>query len=96
MSIGVAEWSKGKTIDELLDDADREMNAAKADHRLNKGKPNLAKAAEQTVGFEQCRVPSSSLRQLRKLLDNVECSRTAGRSPVFSIVDNCRYFLLLT
>jgi hypothetical protein len=31
----------------LLDDADREMYAAKADHPLNKEKPNLAKAAEQ-------------------------------------------------
>ena len=44
-----AEWSEGKTIDELLDDADREMYAAKADHPLKKGKPNLARAAEQTV-----------------------------------------------
>lgn len=51
LSIGVAEWSEGKTIDELLDDADREMYAAKADHPLNEGKPNLAKAAEQTVGL---------------------------------------------
>jgi len=49
LSIGVTEWSDGKTIDELLDDADREMYAAKADHLLNKGKPNLAKAAEQKV-----------------------------------------------
>ena len=49
LSIGVAEWSEGKTIDELLDDADREMYAAKADHPLKKGTPNLARAAEQTV-----------------------------------------------
>jgi hypothetical protein len=51
LRIGGAEWSEGKTIDELLDDADREMYAAKADHPLNKGNPNLAKAAEQTVGL---------------------------------------------
>jgi PleD family two-component response regulator len=51
LSIGVAEWSEGTTIDELLDDADREMYAAKADHLLSKGKPNLAKAAEPTVGL---------------------------------------------
>jgi GGDEF domain-containing protein len=49
LSIGVAEWSEGKTIDELLDDADREMYAAKADHPPNQGKPNLARAAEQAV-----------------------------------------------
>jgi len=51
LSIGVTEWSDGKTIDELLDDANSEMYEAKADHALNKGKPSLAKAAEQTVGL---------------------------------------------
>jgi GGDEF domain-containing protein len=68
LSIGVAEWSEGKTIDQLLDDADREMYAAKAEHPLNKGKPNLAKAAEQT-GFEQRRVLSDNCAHI---LDNVE------------------------
>jgi len=33
LSIGVAEWSDGKTLDEILDAADREMYAEKAASR---------------------------------------------------------------
>jgi diguanylate cyclase (GGDEF)-like protein len=38
LSIGVAEWSEGKTLDSLLENADHEMYAAKADQQLSKGK----------------------------------------------------------
>ena len=38
VSIGVSEWSEGKTLDGLLNNADNEMYAAKADHKLSKGK----------------------------------------------------------
>ena len=38
LSIGVAEWAEGKTLDVLLDNADHGMYAAKADHhKLSKG-----------------------------------------------------------
>jgi hypothetical protein len=30
LSIGVSEWSEGKTLDEILDIADREMYASKS------------------------------------------------------------------
>jgi diguanylate cyclase (GGDEF)-like protein len=36
LSIGVSEWSDGLTLDELLDEADREMYAAKAHHTLER------------------------------------------------------------
>jgi diguanylate cyclase (GGDEF)-like protein len=38
LSIGVAGWSEGKTMDDLLDGADHQMYAAKADRKLSKGK----------------------------------------------------------
>ena len=37
LSIGVAEWEEGKTVDVLLDSADNQMYAAKADQKLSKG-----------------------------------------------------------
>ena len=37
LSIGVAAWTEGKTLDVLLDSADHEMYAAKAENRLSKG-----------------------------------------------------------
>src|SRR5713101_1687809 len=37
LSIGVADWSDGETLDELLDDADNRMYATKADRKLSKG-----------------------------------------------------------
>ncbi len=37
MSIGVSEWSEGKTLEGLLDSADNQMYAAKADQKLRKG-----------------------------------------------------------
>lgn len=51
LSIGVSEWSDGMTLDQLLDEADREMYAAKADHRLNRGEPNLASAVARRLGL---------------------------------------------
>jgi diguanylate cyclase (GGDEF)-like protein len=38
VSIGVSEWSEGKTLGGLLDSADNEMYVAKADQKLSKGK----------------------------------------------------------
>lgn len=38
LSIGVAEWSDGKTLDELLDAADREMFADKANQKMSMAK----------------------------------------------------------
>ncbi len=38
LSIGVSEWSDGKTLDELLDSADRHMYTAKADRKVGKAK----------------------------------------------------------
>jgi diguanylate cyclase (GGDEF)-like protein len=37
LSIGVAEWSEGRTLDALLDNADHEMYAVKAEQKLSKG-----------------------------------------------------------
>src|ERR1041385_2153100 len=37
LSIGVAEWSEGRTLDALLDSADHEMYAVKAEQKLSKG-----------------------------------------------------------
>jgi diguanylate cyclase (GGDEF)-like protein len=37
LSIGVSEWSEGKTLDVLLDSADNAMYAAKAGQKLSKG-----------------------------------------------------------
>jgi diguanylate cyclase (GGDEF)-like protein len=37
LSIGVAEWTEGKTLDNLLDGADHQMYAAKSDRKLSKG-----------------------------------------------------------
>lgn len=50
LSTGVAEWSEGKTINELLADV-TENYAAKADHPAEQRKANLGKAAQQTVGL---------------------------------------------
>ncbi len=38
LSIGVAEWAEGKTLDDLLDGADHQMYAAKEGNKLSKGK----------------------------------------------------------
>jgi len=51
LSIGVSEWSDGVTLDQLLDEADREMYAAKADHQLNKACPDLARAVARKLGL---------------------------------------------
>jgi diguanylate cyclase (GGDEF)-like protein len=37
-SIGVAEWMEGKTLEDILDSADHEMYAVKAEQKLSKGK----------------------------------------------------------
>jgi diguanylate cyclase (GGDEF)-like protein len=51
LSIGSSEWSDGMTLDQLLDEADREMYAAKADHQVNKARPDLARAVAQKLGL---------------------------------------------
>ena len=38
LSIGVAEWAEGKTLDDLLDGADHQMYAAKEGKKVSKGK----------------------------------------------------------
>ncbi|HEX3354565.1 MAG: GGDEF domain-containing protein [Terriglobales bacterium] len=38
LSIGVAEWAEGRTLDALLDNADHEMYAVKEEQKLSKGK----------------------------------------------------------
>jgi diguanylate cyclase (GGDEF)-like protein len=51
LSIGVSEWSDDMTLDQLLDEADREMYAAKANHTLSKHRPSLVRAVAQKIGF---------------------------------------------
>ena len=53
LSIGVAEWSDGLTLDELLDSADREMYAAKASRALERGQPGLIRATAQRLGISR-------------------------------------------
>jgi diguanylate cyclase (GGDEF)-like protein len=51
LSIGVSEWSDGVTLDELLDEADREMYAAKADRALDRGGSGMVRAAVQKLSL---------------------------------------------
>ena len=51
LSIGVSEWSDGMTLDQLLDEADREMYAAKANHTLSSHRPGLVRAVAQKLGL---------------------------------------------
>jgi len=51
LSIGVSEWSDDMTLDQLLDEADREMYAAKANHTLRKHRPSLVRAVAQKIGL---------------------------------------------
>jgi len=51
LSIGVSEWSDDMTLDQLLDEADREMYAAKANHTLSKHRPSLVRALAQKIGL---------------------------------------------
>ena len=51
LSIGVSEWSDGMTLDQLLDEADREMYAAKANHALSEHRPSLVRAMAQKIGL---------------------------------------------
>src|ERR1700687_3822885 len=51
LSIGVAEWSEGVTLDELLDEADRQMYAAKANQVLDKGRTSIVKATARRIGL---------------------------------------------
>jgi diguanylate cyclase (GGDEF)-like protein len=51
LSIGVSEWSDDKTLDQLLDEADREMYAVKANHTLSKHRPSLVRAVAQKIGL---------------------------------------------
>jgi diguanylate cyclase (GGDEF)-like protein len=51
LSIGVSEWSDDMTLDQLLDEADREMYAAKANHTLSKRRTSLVRAVAQKIGL---------------------------------------------
>ena len=56
LSIGVAEWTKGVTLDEVLDAADREMYASKRAAKLvsREGQPGIrarVKAASTTAPY---------------------------------------------
>jgi diguanylate cyclase (GGDEF)-like protein len=51
LSIGVSEWSDGVTLDELLDEADREMYVAKADRALDRGGSGMVRAAVQKLSL---------------------------------------------
>jgi diguanylate cyclase (GGDEF)-like protein len=51
LSIGISEWSEGMTLDQLLDEADREMYAAKADHQMNRGRLDLASTVARKLGL---------------------------------------------
>lgn len=50
LSIGISEWSDGVTLDELLDEADRQMYAAKANQALDKSQ-SIVKAAARKIGL---------------------------------------------
>jgi hypothetical protein len=39
------------TLDQLLDEADREMYAAKADHQMNRGRLDLASTVARKLGL---------------------------------------------
>src|SRR5246127_1407755 len=51
LSIGISEWSDGVTLDELLDEADRQMYAAKANQALDRGQTGIVKAAARKIGL---------------------------------------------
>src|ERR1700722_18144621 len=51
LSIGISEWSDDMTLDQLLDEADREMYAAKANHTLSKHRPGLVRAVAHKIGL---------------------------------------------
>jgi diguanylate cyclase (GGDEF)-like protein len=51
LSIGVSEWSDDMTLDQLLDEADREMYAAKANQTLSKHRPSLVRAVAHKIGL---------------------------------------------
>ena len=50
LSIGISEWSDSVTLDELLDEADRQMYVAKANQVLDNGQ-SIVKAAARKLGF---------------------------------------------
>jgi len=51
VSIGISEWSDGVTLDELLDEADRQMYAAKANQAVDKDRSGIVKAAARKIGL---------------------------------------------
>jgi diguanylate cyclase (GGDEF)-like protein len=50
-SIGISEWSNGMTLDELLDEADREMYAAKASRSHDRRQLGAVKAVARRIGL---------------------------------------------
>jgi diguanylate cyclase (GGDEF)-like protein len=51
LSIGISEWSDGVTLDELLDEADRQMYAAKANQVVDKGRTSIVKDTARRIGL---------------------------------------------
>ena len=51
LSIGVSEWSDGVTLDELLDEADRDMYAVKANRASDRGGSGMVRAAVQKLSL---------------------------------------------
>ncbi len=51
LSIGISEWSDGVTLDELLDEADRQMYAAKAVQAQDRGQTSVVKAVARKIGL---------------------------------------------
>lgn len=51
LSIGISEWSDGVTLDELLDEADRQMYAAKANQALDRGQTSIVKSSARKIGL---------------------------------------------
>jgi diguanylate cyclase (GGDEF)-like protein len=51
LSIGISEWFDGVTLDELLDEADRQMYAAKAIQAVDKGQTSIVKAVARKIGL---------------------------------------------
>ena len=51
LSMGISEWSNGVTLDELLDGADRQMYAAKANRTPERLQPSPVRSAARRIGL---------------------------------------------
>jgi len=85
LSMGVAEWSEGKTINELLADVTEKCMRRKLNTPLNKGKTNLAKAAPDSWALNNAVYLVVAVTTALIYVDNsrvLEYSRTAGQFPL--------------